>query len=190
MGRDKVELELGGRTLLEHAATTVSGVCAELVVAAGTRRQLHLPGLAPTWVPDAPGTTGPLAGLAAGLSVASYPVAVVVACDMPFLNDRLLRHLLSSVDDCDAAVPLSGGRAQPLHAAYSRDCLPTVQALLRLGARSMSDLLSRLRVRYVAERRCLELDPGGLSALNLNTADDYHRAKSLWAGRRDRVAAA
>lgn len=190
MGQDKAMLELGGRTLLQHAAESVSRVCDELVIAAGDRPAQQLPNLSPIWAPDAPGAAGPLAGLAAGLSVASHPVAIVVACDMPFFSDRLLLHLLNSLADCDAAVPLAGGRDQPLHAAYSRDCLPTVRALIRLGARSMHDLLSRLRVKYIAESRCLELDPDGLSSFNMNTIDDFRFANSHWARRQDRVAAA
>ena len=190
MGQDKAMLELGGRTLLQHSAESVSRVCKELVIAAADRPAQHLPNLSPIWATDAPGAAGPLAGLAAGLSVASHPVAVVVACDMPFLNDRLLRHLLNSVVDCDAVVPMAEGRAQPLHAVYTRDCLPTVRALLRLGAKSMHDLLSRLRVKYIAESRCLELDPDGLSSFNMNTIDDFRFANSHWARRQDRVAAA
>jgi len=189
MGRDKATLDLGGRTLLEHAAGALSKVCDELIIAAADRAPQRLQNLSPVWVPDSPGAVGPLAGLAAGLAVASHPVAVVVACDMPFLNGGLLRHLASSVVDCDAAVPVAG-IPQPLHAAYSRDCLPTLQSVLRLGGRSMRDLLSRLRVRYVAESRCLELDPEGLSSFNMNTTDDYRFADTHWARRHDAVAAA
>lgn len=190
MGQDKAMLELGGQTLLQRAAEAVSRACEELVIAAADRPALRLPDLSPVWVPDAPGAAGPLAGLATGLAAASYPVVIVVACDMPFLNDRLLQHLLRSVIDCDAVVPMAGGRAQPLHAAYSRDCLPTVRALRRLGARSMHDLLSRLRVRYMSENRCLDLDPDGLSTFNMNTADDFRLASDRWARLQTSVAAA
>jgi molybdopterin-guanine dinucleotide biosynthesis protein A len=190
MGQDKALLKLGGRTSLQLAAESVSAVCAELVIATADRPAQHLPNLSPIWVTDPPGAAGPLAGLAAGLSVASNPTVIVVACDMPFLNERLLLHLLTSVADGDAAVPLVGGRAQPLHAAYSTDCLPTVRTLLRLGARSMHDLLSRLRVRYIAESRCLDLDPDGLSSFNMNTTDDFRFANGHWDSRQDRVAAA
>lgn len=190
MGHDKSAIELGGRTLLQCAAESVSAVSKELVIAAADRPPQGLPDLSPIWVPDPPGAAGPLAGIAAGLSVASHPIVVVVACDMPFLNERLLRDLLNSTADCDAAVPLAGGRPQPLHAAYSRDCLPTVRSLLRLGANSMHDLLSRLRVKYIPEARCLDLDPDGLSWFNMNTADDYRFADAQWYRRQGRVAAA
>jgi molybdopterin-guanine dinucleotide biosynthesis protein A len=141
-------------------------------------------------VSDPPGAAGPLAGLAAGLSIASHPTAVIVACDMPFLNERLLAQLLDMAQDCDAAIPLAGGLPQTLHAAYSRRCLSTAEALLRLGAHSMRDLVPRLRVRYLSESRCMELDPDGLSWFNMNTADDFSRARNHWANRQNRVAAA
>jgi hypothetical protein len=42
----------------------------------------------------------------------------------------------------------------------------------------MHDLLSRLRVKYVAESRCRELDPDGLSTFNMNTPQDYEFARA------------
>jgi molybdopterin-guanine dinucleotide biosynthesis protein A len=94
------------------------------------------------------------------------------------------------VEDCDAAVPLAGGGSQPLHAVYSVRCLPTIEALLRLGARSMGELLPRLRVKYLSESSCRELDPAGLSWFNMNTVDDFRLARHHTAHRQNRVAAA
>jgi molybdopterin-guanine dinucleotide biosynthesis protein A len=176
MGRDKAALELCGRSLLHRAAEPVSKVCDELIIAGGDRPPQPLPDLAPVWVPDPPGAAGPLAGLAAGLAAASHPLAITVACDMPCLNEGLLAHLLDLVDGCDAAVPLIGARPQPLHAAYTRRSLPTVESILRLGARSMRELLPRLRVRYVSEERCREFDPDGLSWFNVNQPGDLRLA--------------
>jgi molybdopterin-guanine dinucleotide biosynthesis protein A len=189
MGRDKATLQLGDGTSLQHAVAALGTISSELIIAAGNRPVQNLDYDA-LWVPDPPGAVGPLAGLAAGLSAASHPVSIVVACDMPFLSPRLLRYLLNSADDCDAVVPMARGRAQPLHAVYSRNCLPTIRSLLRTGAPSMRDLLSRLRVKVVGESRCRELDPEDLSAFNMNTVDDFRIASSHWDRRQGRVAAA
>ncbi len=107
---------------------------------------------------------------------------------MPFLNGRLLEHLAASVDGCDAVVPLVGDVSQPLHAAYSRDSLVTARALLRLGAWSMRDFLSRLWVRYLGEAHCRRYDPSGLSWFNLNTAGDLLFASERAGGRRTAAA--
>ncbi len=181
---------MGGRPLLQLVVGTLSTLCEEVIIAGAERPVQRLPGPSAIWVHDPPGAAGPLAGLAAGLAAASHPTVVVVACDMPFLSDRLLAHLLELVEGCDAAVPLAGGGPQPLCAVYSRTCLPTVEALLRLGAFSMRDLLPRLRVKYLNESRCMELDPQGLSWFNVNTADDLRLARYHWAYRQTRVVAA
>jgi molybdopterin-guanine dinucleotide biosynthesis protein A len=183
MGRDKSALEFGGLTSLERVAETVSRVCDQLVVVSGRNSPRPMLGLAPEWLSDPPGMSGPLAGLAAGLQSASHEKALVVACDMPFLSEELLTHLLDLAQDCDAAIPVIAGTPQPLHAAYSRDSLRSVSTLLRLGARSMRDLMPRLRVRYLDERRCRELDPGGLSWFNMNTPEDYRFALNNWPAR-------
>lgn len=176
MGRDKALLDLGGRPLLQLAAEAVGKVCDEVVIAGRGRAPIALPGLAAAWAPDPPGVEGPLAGLAAGLAAAAREKVIAVACDMPFVNPDFLRRLLDELFDCDAVIPLAAGSPQPLHAAYSRDILPTLETLMRLGGRSMLDLLPRLRVKYLSERTCQALDPDGLSTLNVNTPAEYAAA--------------
>jgi molybdopterin-guanine dinucleotide biosynthesis protein A len=161
MGQDKADISFAGATLLEHVAARLSGLCEEIVIAGADRPRQGLGTLDPVWAPDPPGAVGPLAGLAAGLGAASHSTVVLVACDMPFISLDLLRQLLDLIRDSDAAIPLVGGRPQPLHAAYSRRCLPAVRSLLETGARSMYDLLERLDVEYLGEQECAALDPEG-----------------------------
>ena len=54
----------------------------------------------------------------------------------------------------------------------------------------MRDLLPRLRVKYLGEQRCAELDPEGLSCFNMNTTDDLRLARNYWAYRQARMVAA
>jgi molybdopterin-guanine dinucleotide biosynthesis protein A len=190
MGRDKGSLPIDGRASLQRVAEAVSGVCAELVIASGPNPRLSLPGLRPIWVPDPPGTSGPLAGIVAGLQAASNQAVLVVACDMPLLRPEVLVDLLDLAHDCDAVIPRLAGTPQPLHAAYSRDCLSTARALLSLGARSLGELLARLRVRYVDDRHYRGLDPEGLSWFNMNTPDDYRFVLTSWLQRSARHVAA
>jgi molybdopterin-guanine dinucleotide biosynthesis protein A len=190
MGRDKAAIELGGQPLLVRVAAAAANVCDELVIAGGRRQPVVIRGLAPTWVEDPAGPPGPLAGLEAGLRAASNTACVVVACDMPFLNERLLGHLLEALPGTDAVVPLAGGIPQPLHAIYSRESLATVRALRRLGASSLRELLSRIRVRYVPSERCRDFDPEGLSWFNMNTPDELTFVSDQLRRRRRHVAAA
>lgn len=179
MGRDKATLRIGSRTVMEGVIASLTGVCDEVIVAGRRTSENEIEGAA--FVEDAPGTAGPLAGLAAALEVAQFDRCLLVACDMPFLSGEFLRYLANCHLDCDALVPAPDGSPQPLHAAYSRSCLPTARLLLDGGAASMRDLLSRRRVRYVKHDQCFKLDPMGLSWFNMNNREDYRTAKSSWA---------
>lgn len=180
MGRDKAMLEIAGRPLLDRVIDTAGSVCNEVIVAGrlapgGARQPAGV-----RWVEDAPGTRGPLAGLAAALAIARNERCLVIACDMPFLSADFLRYLGTNHDDCDALVPMPYGVAQPLHAAYARSCLPTAASLLRLGSASMHDLLRRRRVRYIRHEQCLRLDPTATSWFNMNRPEDYDTAAYRW----------
>jgi molybdopterin-guanine dinucleotide biosynthesis protein A len=180
MGRDKAYLHLGGETALRHAMKPLVRLCSQIIVAGGENPRADALPHHVQWVSDPDGTTGPLAGLVAGLAAANHDVCVVVACDMPFVNERLLEHLVGSLGDRDAVVPVGGGVPQVLHAVYSRRCLATAQSLVRLGARSVQDLLPRIRAVRVSEDRCRTIDHAGLSWFNMNTPDDYRAARALW----------
>lgn len=181
MGRDKAALMVGGKPIVQRAADALRIVCTEVVVASGGRT-LDLPALANLrHVPDPPGFAGPLAGLVAGMCAATSERVVVLACDMPFANPRVLAHLLGSLDGCDAAVPEFDGRPQPLQAAYSISCLAPAESLLRLGRNSMASLLDLVTTHFVSKSECARIDPAGLSGFNVNQPDDLIRARELLA---------
>ncbi len=189
LGVPKDTLTFAGRPLLDIVVQRVSCLCDEVVVACGSDdRQVPLPGA--RCVPDLMPGQGPLAGLHAGLRSISSPYALVVACDMPFLEPRLLAHMARLPRDYQALVPYTGGAAHPLHAIYAKECLPVVGALLAQGANSMHELLSRLRVRVVPDDDIRRFDPEALSLFNLNTPSDLDRARALWNERRHGVAVA
>ena len=180
LGADKALLNLGGAPLLQTVVQRVSEVCPRVIVAVdrpGRYRRLRLPA---RFVADASPGLGPLAGLQSGLRACSTEYALVVACDLPFLNVELLRYMAGLPRSYQALVPRSAGRDHPLHAVYARSCLPEVDALLAAGGGSMKHLLDRLDVRRLDDRDLRRIDPDGLSLLNLNDEADLERARSLW----------
>ena len=180
LGVDKALLSLGGAPLLQTVVQRVSLICPRVIVAVdrpGRYRRLRLPA---RFVADASPGLGPLAGLQSGLRACSTEYALVVACDLPFLNVELLRYMAGLPRSYQALVPRSAGRDHPLHAVYARSCLPEVDALLAAGGGSMQQLLDRLDVRRLDERDLHQIDPDGLSLLNLNDEADLERARSLW----------
>lgn len=172
MGRDKALLPFGEDTLLGRVVRRVGGVCSRVIVVA--READAYPGFEVA-LDRFPGC-GPLAGLHAGLLEARTDLCVCVACDLPFLEPALLRLLLDRAEGYDAALPLLGGRVEPLCSVYRRSVTAVAESLLRAGGGSMRDLLRRLRVRAVGEEELRMADPELLSFLNVNTPEDYRAA--------------
>ena len=189
IGADKAVLEFGGRTLLEITVERLLEITDDVVVACGRGRRAGWPELSVPLVVDGVDNRGPLAGLAAGLNAISHEAAVVVACDMPFLNPALLKHIADRLDTHDALVPEVGGREHPLHGAYSKRCLPAVEVLLARGG-SMRDLLDAVGTSVMPEDEVRAIDPEALSCFNINHAEDLERARSLWGDGQREVATA
>ena len=123
---------------------------------------------------------GPLGGIYTGLVSSHSDYNLVVACDMPFLNVRLLRYLLELAPGYDAVVPVVG-RVQALHAVYSQDCREVMKARIEHGQLGIASFLRSVNVRYVKRPECRELDPQLTSFLNVNYPGDLARANTMMA---------
>ena len=179
MGQSKARQTVGGVPMLERVARAVGSICDETIVAGGLEGAEKWPQFEAKWVYDPPDLTGPVAGLIAGLRSARNDACLAVACDMPFLNPVLLEHLLEASVGHDAAVPKIDSHVQALHAAYTRSCLPRLEALIVSQSPSMQSILEGLDVYCVDEAACRSIDPTGLSWFNVNTSDDLELAREV-----------
>lgn len=175
MGLPKPLVDLDGLPMIVRVAQRLSTVCPEIVVCANDPGMAA--GLPVRVVPDARPGMGPLAGLGAGLSAASHPLAVVTGCDMPFLEPALLRHLVAAAEMHDAVVVRdAGGVVQPLCAVYRRSCLPAIARALASGERRAAGFHPWVRVRYFDEDEWRAFDPAGSSWRSLDTPEDVASA--------------
>jgi len=122
---------------------------------------------------------GVLSGLHAGLLVARHELAVVVACDMPFLSVALLQHMASRAPGYDAVVPRWQGEVEPLHAIYSCHCIAAIELILRRGGGRIVELYAHVNVRYLEPDEIVRFAPEGLSFFNVNSPQDWARAQAL-----------
>ena len=122
---------------------------------------------------------GSLGGIYTGLLAAESQLAFVVACDMPFLNVELMRHMLSMRDGQDVVVPRKDGYPEPTHALYSKSCLPFIEKRLKRDDLKIARFFDEIRVRFLDEAEVRGLDGDLLSFFNVNTQDDLDRALTL-----------
>ena len=178
MGRPKALVPVGGEPLVRRVATVAQAVADEVVVASRGRLAKRIESVLPPGVRvvrDRRRIRTPLAGLEAGARASHAPYVAVLACDLPFLREGILRHLFRKARGGDAAVPQwPDGRIEPLAAVYRRFSLrAAVLASLRAGERSNVEMISRLhRVRFVPTSALRNVDPRLRSFRNINTRAD------------------
>jgi molybdenum cofactor guanylyltransferase len=149
MGRDKALLEFDGRVLFLRVANILKPYTREVTLLGSAARYTGF-GL-PVLEDQHPGK-GPLGALYTGLRNSSCEWNLFFACDLPFLNHRLIEMLLERTSDtiAQAIVPEAGDRWQPLCAAYHRSCLASIEAMLHQNENlSLVGLLSLVRVEVL-----------------------------------------
>jgi molybdopterin-guanine dinucleotide biosynthesis protein A len=130
---------------------------------------------------------GALGGIHAALQWAQEddrPGVLAVACDMPFLEPALLRHLLDASAGMDVVVPESGGRRgiEPLCAFYATACLPAIEAAIVRGDTRMIAFHDDVRVHRVPRAVVARYGAPDNLFLNVNTPDDHTRAERIARG--------
>lgn len=185
MGQDKRFLELDGRTLLERTLSVLESQFAEvLVVLAEPTAQLA--GLRHRIVTDLVPDCATLGGLYTGLASAAKRRIFAAACDMPFLNSALIGMMAELDREADVVMAQLASGLQPMHAVYSKACLPQLERMLKAGNLKVQELCQApgLSVRLVSEQELRATDPQLLSFFNVNTAADLEFARKLLAGQR------
>ena len=182
MGRDKRLLELGGRPLLHRALSVLQSLFPEVIVALAEPLP-QLTGEGYRVVLDLIPNCATLGGLYTGLSSASHQRVLAVGCDMPFLNQEALRRLAMIGAQADVAMPRLATGLQPLHAVYSKACLPHLEKMAKAQQLKVQDLaeVDSLTVTLIPEQDFLEIDPQLLSFFNINTPADLEFARKLMA---------
>lgn len=186
MGRDKRFLELMGQTLLERVLSVLETLFSDILVVAA-EPEPQLTSLRHRLVTDLIPGCATLGGLYTGLSLAGHPRIFACAVDMPLLDQAVIERMIRLGQGADVVMAKLASGLQPMHAIYSRSCLPHLERMVRATSLKVQDLAAApdLLVRLVSEDELKDLDPRFLSFLNINTPADLEFARKLLAGRRD-----
>lgn len=177
-GRDKTTVRLDGETLLERAVRRLSPIAKEAIVVRGQGQpSAGIPGVLE--VEDIYPGKGPLGGIYSGLLAASSFHSLAVACDMPFLDLRLIDYMCSLAPGYDVVMPKLGQNTEALHSIYSKDCIPHIEALVLRDRVRVIEFLNAVKVRFVRDEEVDRYDPERLSFFNINTEADLKRAREL-----------
>ena len=178
MQRDKAAIEYHGQSQLHWTFKLLSHVCAATFVSVrpDQREEPTRAGL-PQIVDRQPGI-GPIAGITAALQAHPKAAWLVVACDLPFLNEQTLRELLARRDVHKLATAFRSshdGLPEPLCAIWEPAAREPLLAYLEAGKQCPR--------KFLINADTLLLDLPSANALdNVNTADEYRETVTALGG--------
>ena len=184
MGRNKAFLSIQGRPLIERQIEVLWRIFDRiLLVTRSLREYEYLAGAfqetTVELVSDAVPGQGSMVGIYSGLLSVQGRAGFFVACDMPFLNENLIRFMVGLSEDFDIVIPQSPGGLEPTHAVYSKACLGPMEAQMGTGDYKIIRFFSQVRVRAVTGEETRRFDPLGLALANVNTEEEYKRYCAL-----------
>jgi molybdopterin-guanine dinucleotide biosynthesis protein MobB len=170
MGSDKALIEYHAQNQLLHTATLLQRQCEEVFVScreeqADAYRHFRLPLITDSYL-----GIGPLGGLLSAQQAKPEATWVIAACDLPFLDESIVRQLCSQRNPLRFAtafrVPESG-RIEPLCASYEPKSRGSLMLRHLWGDNSLSSFLDVSRIK--------ELTPHDGSVLqNINDPEGRH----------------
>jgi molybdopterin-guanine dinucleotide biosynthesis protein A len=180
MGRDKALLKIGPQTIVEYQLQRLSPLFEELLLSTNSPEKLAHLGL--EMVEDVLPGRGPLVGIYSSLLRARYPHLFAIACDMPFISSELINYMKGICKDYDVTVPETERGLEPLHAIYSKTCLPVMKKYIAKGGKGrVIEFFPEVKVRVINQGEISKLTVGEAGVtpspfLNFNTPEEYQKA--------------
>ena len=175
MGKDKALLEVNGKKLVQRVHEKVKNLFAETIVIANKPDALTF--LDIPIFSDLIANLGPLGGIYTALKHSSFPQCLVIACDLPFIPEELIRSLCDDAGGYDILSIDFGRGVEPLCAVYHQDCIKMIENQIESKNYKVSDLFDHVTVR-------IQQVPKGHSDsfygfFNINTPEDVKEAEMI-----------
>lgn len=174
-GRDKSRIVVRGRPIIVRQVEVLQRVADDVFVVGPDAARFADIGL-PVHADAIPGA-GAMGGVYTALEVAQAELVLVVACDMPFLDVRLLARLADLAGAGDAAWVRTPSGVEPLLACYRRRARARLKSAIEAGQLKLADLGGLLHIREVAADELSTFGPPEELVANLNSPADLGKVE-------------
>lgn len=170
MGENKAFIEIEGVPIIHRIHTLFKNLFLETIIV--TNQKDLFSNLESRIYNDLLPQRGVLGGLYTGLFFSSFQYSFCVACDMPFLKEKVIEYLIKDIEGYDVIVPRTTDGLQPLHAIYSKNCLGPIKKVIEQEKFKIIDIYPMVNVKIIEDEEFKYLDPMGESFININTPEE------------------
>jgi molybdopterin-guanine dinucleotide biosynthesis protein A len=173
MGRNKAFIPVNGEKIIDRTIRIFSDIFDEIILV--TNSPLEYLDYDLKIVTDLIKGKSALGGIYTGLFHAAYDNAFVAACDMPFLNGAFIKYMTENTGSNDIVVPSPPDGLQPLHAIYSKRCIPHIKNLIEKDKLKIAGFYKKSKTLLIPPDVLHTFDPEGRMFLNVNTREDIDK---------------
>jgi len=170
MGENKAFIRINGERIIDRTIRIFRELFGEIVLV--TNEPLAYLEFDLKIVTDIIKGKAALGGIYTGLFHSSCEHAFVCPCDMPFLNVDFIRYMKDRTKSHDIVVPVEPEGFQPLHAIYSRRCMPAMKKCIDEDRLKITGFYEQARVLKIPPEAIAPFDPEGRMFFNINSPDD------------------
>ncbi|MBN2363898.1 molybdenum cofactor guanylyltransferase [candidate division WOR-3 bacterium] len=175
-GRDKAFEKFGDSTLVESVFFSLKEIFSDIIIVTNCPENFSI--FEAKTVKDIVPGRGPIGGIYTGLLSSSSQRIFAIACDMPFLDKDFIKYMIS-IKEGDVIVPRKEKDLyEPLHAVYSKNCLPYILDQLNKGDNKIQNFFSFVKTVYVEKDVILRFDTEMKMFFNINEKNDLKRFKT------------
>jgi molybdopterin-guanine dinucleotide biosynthesis protein A len=145
---DKSLYSYCGKALIQNVYDTLSGFFPQVSIIANEYAKYGF--LTADVIPDLVQGFGPLGGLYSALVHTRSERIFFCGCDMPHLSHGLINYLVGLSAGYDVVVPVVPKGYEPVHAVYSKQCVPFIENSIDSGNKKITAFYHRVRVREVS----------------------------------------
>ncbi len=178
--REKALMLINGKPLVTYIISSLEKCVDEIIISVRDKAQAEalnptLPGY--TYAFDEFENRGPLSGIISGLTLCKNQFCFIAACDMPFINEDVVKMLFGMCEAHDAAIPRrEDGYLEPLHAVYRcKSMIRESRKAIELGENTILAPIFRINVNYINIETIRKIDPELKTFININTLEDMKK---------------
>ena len=154
MGTDKGLISYKNKTFVEHIITAIQPFVDEIIIISNLNSydKFEL-----KRYDDLIKNAGPLAGIYTGLYYSNTENNLVVSCDVPLINKKILQKLIAQINNTSEVIQLkSNGKNMPLIAIYKKKCEAIFLEDLKQEQRKVQKAIKKCKVNTVLIDTVLE----------------------------------
>ena len=169
-GKDKIFTPINGKPMTKKVIDVIQDAFDDIILIGHQRDGLNTLEVVEDIIPDC----GPLGGIYTALKVAKTNYVFVFAADMPLLDIKFIKYMVSLAGKHNIIMPVWNNRIEPLHAIYNKELIPIIASLLNRKLLKIAKLVDRedVSVLKVTEDQIRASGEPERMFLNINTIAD------------------